>query len=142
MNHLYAHHIATILTLILFGVSGCGIKGSPVPPGYAKPPAVSDLQYRVAGNQLTLTWTIPPKRATDNHTIVGAKVYRLKQPLKNVPCQDCPSTFTMIKKIPARSGTMQFQNTIEKRFGYYYKIVLYDAGNRNGEDSNIVYFEN
>jgi predicted small lipoprotein YifL len=130
-----------ILTLMVFGVSGCGIKGSPVPPDYAAPPSINDLEYRLTGNQVVLAWTIPPKGATDNYSVVGAKVFRLKQPLKNLPCQDCPQTFSMIRKVPARSESMQFQDTIDNGFGYYYKIVLYDNGNHNGEESNVVYVE-
>ena len=128
-----------ILSITALLLSGCGIKGSPVPPAYVKPPAVSDLQYQVAGNQLNLTWSVPFMQPTDNSTIAGAKVFRMKQSLKNIACQDCPRTFALMSKIPARSGTMQFQDTLDKAFGYYYKIVLYDAGDQNGEDSNIVY---
>lgn len=142
VRRLYAHHIFVILTLLAIGVSGCGIKGPPAPPGYAAPPAITDLEYRLTGNQVVLTWAIPPKSATDNHGVAGAKVFRLKQSLKNLPCQDCPQTFTMIRKVPARSGSMQFQDTIDKGFGYYYKIILYDADNHDGEDSNIVHVEN
>ena len=127
----------------MFLISGCGIKGPPVPPGYAKPPAVSDLQYQVTGSQLYLTWSVTsPKDATKKYSVAGVGVFRLKQSLKNTPCKDCPQVFTLIKKIPARSGTMQFQDTIDKAFGYYYKIVLYDAGNQTGEESNIIYVEN
>ncbi|RLC18141.1 MAG: hypothetical protein DRI24_03920 [Deltaproteobacteria bacterium] len=143
MCRLIKYHVVTMLTLMLFGVSGCGIKGLPVPPRYSKPPAVSDLQYQVVGNQINLTWSVPiPKQASDNHTIAGAKVLRLKESLKNLPCRDCPQTFRIIRKIPARSETMQFQDTIDKGFRYYYKIVLYDAGNQDGEDSDIVRVEN
>lgn len=142
MRLLYARLVMASLILVVFGVSGCGIKAPPIIPGYALPPVVSDLQYQLVDNQINLTWSIPPKRAIDNHTIAGVKVFRLKQALKNRPCQDCPLTFTIIKKIPARSGTMQFQDTIDKGFAYYYKIVLYDAENHNGEDSNIVHLEN
>ena len=114
-----------------------------MPPGYASPPAVRDLQYQVTDDQLTLIWSVPPtKDGTKKQTVAGARVLRLKQSLKNTPCQDCPPVFTLIKKIPARSGTMQFQDTIDKGFGYYYKIVLYDTGNKTGEESNIVYVEN
>ena len=140
---LHGHPNVVILTLVLLlGVSGCGIKGSPVAPGYAKPPAVSDLKYEIAGSQVKLTWSVPAKGTTGNHSVAGAKVRRLKQPLKNAACQDCPQTFAVIGNIPARSGTMQFQDTIDKGFGYYYQIVLYDAQNHNGEESNIVHVEN
>jgi hypothetical protein len=47
----------------------------------------------------------------------------------------------LMSKIPARSGTMQFQDTMDKGFVYYYKIVLYDAGNHDGESSNIIRIE-
>ena len=137
-----AYVVIAILIVPLFLISGCGIKGPPVPPSYVKPQAVSDLQYQVTGNQLFLTWSIPPKDATKKNTVAGARVLRLKQSLKNTPCQDCPQVFTLIKKIPARSGTMQYQDIIDKGFGYYYKIVLYDTGNHIGEESNIIYVEN
>ena len=143
MCRSYSYFVVTILTMLLFLLSGCGIKGLPVPPRYEKPPAVSDLQYQVVGNQINLTWSVPSqKRAPDNLTIAGAKVFRLKQSLKNLPCKDCPQTFRIIRKIPARSGTMQFQDTIDKGFRYYYKIVLYDVENQDGEDSDIVRVEN
>ena len=133
--------IAFLITLLL-SLSGCGIKGLPVPPVYAKPPAVSDLQYQVDGEQLNLTWSVPPMQPGGNPGIAGVKVFRLKESFKNLPCKDCPRTFTLMRKIPARSGTMQFQDVMDKGFAYYYKIVLYDAGNHDGEDSNIVRIEN
>jgi hypothetical protein len=128
-----------ILILMVVGVSGCGIKGAPVPPVYAKPPVVSDLNYQMDGNQLNLTWSVPAVQATGSHAIAGAKVFRLKQSLKNPPCTDCPRTFTLLRKIPARSGTMQFQDTIDEAFDYYYKIVLYDTENQDGQASHIVH---
>ena len=142
MVRLTAYFIISILITLFLLLSGCGIKGSPVPPVYVKPPVVSDLQYQVAGNQLNLTWSVPFMQDTDNPAIAGAKVFRLKQSLKNAACQDCSRTFILIGKIPARSGTMQFQDTLDKGFAYYYKIILYDAGNHDGEDSNIVRVEN
>lgn len=135
---LCAYRMVLILTLTVSGISGCGIKGSPVPPVYAKPPAASELQYRVDGSQLTITWSVPTK-TSDTPAIAGAKVFRLKQSLKNEPCQDCPRIFTLMRKIPASSGTMQFQDTIDNGFEYYYKIILYDAGNHDGEDADIVH---
>ncbi|MBW2514406.1 MAG: hypothetical protein JRE21_07530 [Deltaproteobacteria bacterium] len=128
-----------IIPLMIFGVSGCGIKGSPVPPAYAKPPAVSDLQFQVTGNRLDLTWSVPSKQPGDTPGIAGAKVFRLKRSLKNLPCRDCPKVFELMGRVPARSGTMQFQDTVDNGFDYYYKVVLYDDGNHDGEDSNIVH---
>ena len=141
LGRLYVHHIL-IAALMVLGVSGCGIKGPPVPPVHTKPPGVSDLQYQVAGNQLSLAWSVPTKQATGNSAIAGAKVFRLKQPLKDLSCRDCSRTYTLMSKLPARSGTMQFHDTIDNAFDYYYKIVLYDSENHNGEESNIIHVEN
>ena len=128
-----------IIPLVVFGVTGCGIKGPPVPPAHAKPPAVGDLQFQVTGNRLSLIWSVPPKQTADTPGVAGAKVFRLKRSLKNLPCRDCPQVFSLMGRFPARSGTMQFQDTIENGFDYYYKVVLYDDGNHDGEDSNIVH---
>lgn len=142
MYRLTIYFIIANLIILSVLLSGCGIKGPPVPPVSAKPPAVSDLQYQVDGEQLNLTWSVPPMQPGGTPGIAGVKVFRLKESLKNLPCKDCPRTFTLMRKIPARSGTMQFQDVMDKGFAYYYKIVLYDAGNHDGEDSNIVRIEN
>jgi hypothetical protein len=128
-----------VMALITLGVFACGVKGSPVPPAFAKPPAVSDLQFQLTGNQLDLTWSIPQRQPADTPGVAGAKVFRLKRSSKNLPCRDCPQVFALMVRIPARSGTMQFQDTIDNGFDYYYKVVLYDAENHDGEDSNIVH---
>jgi hypothetical protein len=45
-------------------VAGCGTPGAPLPPSLNLPEPVSDLEASRAGNQVTLTWTMP-KRNTD-----------------------------------------------------------------------------
>jgi len=129
-----------MVCLLMSGVSGCGVKGPPTAPGYTKPPIVRDLKYQVTENRLTLTWSIP-SGTNSSKVVASANVYRLKQPLDNTPCPDCPKAFRMIKKIPARSNGMQFSDSLEKGFGYYYKIVLSDSGDRGGEDSNVVHYK-
>ena len=141
MYRSYAYVTLAMIGLMLMGLSGCGIKGAPVSPGYTQPPAASDVEYRVEGNQLFLTWILPPKHDSDTHPIAGAKVFRLKQSLEDKPCRDCSPSFALIRKVPARSGTMQVRDNIDKGFAYYYKIVLYDTENIDGDDSNIVGFE-
>lgn len=131
------------IVILVFAVwlipCGCGIKGPPVPPGYVKPPAVTDLQYQQTGENLILTWTIPKATQDATHVVAGAKVMVLKKPLKDVYCEDCPQVYTPIKTVPAKSGTMRFQTTIEDGFDYYFKVVLYDDRNQNGPSSNIIH---
>jgi hypothetical protein len=45
-------------------LAGCGTPGAPQPPSLNLPDAVTDLSATRAGNQVTLTWTMP-KRNTD-----------------------------------------------------------------------------
>ena len=51
-------------------VCGCGTPGAPLPPSLNLPDRVTDLSATRAGNQVSLTWTMP-RRNTD------------KLPLKN-----------------------------------------------------------
>ena len=55
-----------------------------------------------------------------------------------IDCPDCPQTFTRLARLPARSGTMTYTDSISPGYQYYYKIVLADSANRTGGDSNIV----
>jgi hypothetical protein len=48
----------------LLFVTGCGMPGAPQPPSLHLPQRVSDLSASRAGDQVTLTWTMP-KRNTD-----------------------------------------------------------------------------
>jgi len=61
--------VAIGLNFALF-VAGCGTPGAPQPPSLNLPDAVGDLTAIRAGNQVTLTWTMP-KRNTDRTMIKG-----------------------------------------------------------------------
>src|SRR3569833_127431 len=60
---------AAALALGLF-LSGCGTPGAPQPPSLNLPDTEADLSAVRAGNQVTLTWTMP-KRNTDRTMIRG-----------------------------------------------------------------------
>ena len=51
-------------------LSGCGTPGAPQPPSLNLPVPVSDLAANRAGNQVTLTWTMP-KKNTDKLLLKG-----------------------------------------------------------------------
>ncbi|MBS1802256.1 MAG: fibronectin type III domain-containing protein [Acidobacteria bacterium] len=55
---------------LAFLLAGCGTPGAPQPPSLNLPDAVGDLAAIRAGNQVTLTWTMP-KRNTDRTVING-----------------------------------------------------------------------
>lgn len=132
-----------ILWLLVVGFClfmACGRKGPPIPPRYVAPPAVSDLQYQISGETVTLTWTISETGMKPTYAVSGSNVYRLKTPLDSDVCPECPLVFTFVKKYPLKSGTAQHRETLERGFRYTYKIVIIDEANKEGPDSNLVQF--
>lgn len=51
-------------------LAGCGLPGAPLPPSLNLPDRVTDLSASRAGNQVSLTWTMP-KRNTDKMLLKG-----------------------------------------------------------------------
>ena len=133
--------IFLILSILWINViTGCGVKGPPVAPGYVDPPAVRDLSYRVAGGKLVLSWTLPTVEGAQSAKFASVGVHRLKQAMGNRECPDCPQVFARVAKLAARSGTMTYTDRVSPGFQYYYKIILSDTSDRTGGDSNIVHY--
>jgi hypothetical protein len=57
-------------------LAGCGTPGAPQPPSLKLPAPVTDLTANRAGNQVTLTWTMP-KRTTDKLLLNGNVTARI-----------------------------------------------------------------
>jgi hypothetical protein len=64
----FAFAAASAAVLLL---SGCGTPGAPQPPSLNLPVPVSNLEATRAGNQVTLTWTMP-KKNTDKLLLKGS----------------------------------------------------------------------
>jgi len=75
--NLQARHgwVALVVSLAIF-LPGCGTPGAPQPPSLNLPDQVGDLSATRAGNQVTLTWTMP-KRNTDRTMIKGEVPVRI-----------------------------------------------------------------
>jgi hypothetical protein len=74
MSSLRKIQIAALAASLL--LSGCGTPGAPLPPTLNLPDPVSDLAAHRAGNQATLTWTMP-KTNTDKLLLKGNIAVRL-----------------------------------------------------------------
>jgi hypothetical protein len=57
-------------------LSGCGTPGTPLPPSLNLPETVTDLAANRAGNQVSLTWTMP-KKNTDKLFLKGDIAVRI-----------------------------------------------------------------
>lgn len=140
MAYRYKTIILILSILSIAVITGCGVKGPPIVPGYIQPPTVRDLSYQVTGDKLVLSWTLPNVVGNQVAKIASAGVYRLKRPMGKRDCPDCPQVFERMVKLAARSGTMTYSDNVSPGFQYYYKINLFDTTDRSGGDSNIVHY--
>ena len=141
--------IFQILVLIGFAfiISGCGIKGPPIPPRHVVPPAVNDLIKSIDGNILRLTWTIPGEKEMFTSGDAGFIVYSSKTLLSEPYCKDCPVLFTRVADIPIETkdlekkdeGIIKYSETLEKGYRYIFKVNTYLKG-ATSSDSNRVDF--
>src|ERR1039458_841193 len=69
---LPAAHSAVLPTVLAIGfvLPGCGTPGAPMPPSLHLPDPVANLSPSRAGNQVSLTWTMP-RRNTDKLLLEG-----------------------------------------------------------------------
>ncbi len=123
-------------------VAACGVKAPPLPPDYTPPPAATDLGYALEANgSVVLSWSLSGKERAKGTKVQGARVYRSKDSLENPACEDCPRIFSLVKDLPLEQDNMFYREPLQKGFRYYYKIVIYDEGDLDSEDSNVVSFE-
>ena len=137
------------LILICFAciLFGCGKKGPPVPPRQLTPPRVKDFTGYIVGDNLTLTWTIPPQKELISSGAEGSFVYRSKTLLSEPGCKNCPVLFTRVATIPIElksSGGLDkdkiiYNETLEKGNRYIYKVNVYAKG-ITSSNSNYVDF--
>jgi len=132
-----------LIVILFFLLPGCGKKGPPVYPQKTPVPAVSDLTYRIDGNIMTLTWTIP--EAKGKEAFDGFIVYRYQRPDSDSPCKNCPKLFQQVANIEIDTSdyenrNMDYREEIIKGFVYTYKVVLFTKDGASGTDSNHVDF--
>ena len=140
-NHTFLKGIILVITVGVL-LAACGVKAPPVPPDYDPPPAVKDLGYTLeAEGSVLLSWSLSGQERPKGAKVQGARIYRSKDSLDNPACEDCPRIYTMVKDLPLEHGKMLYREPLQKGFRYYYKIVIYDEGDLESADSNVVSFD-
>jgi len=142
---LWHHDCMKWITAIIAAcvlLANCGVKAPPVPPDYTPPPTVTDLGYTLEENgSVTLSWGLFGKERPRGSKVQGARIFRSKDSLDNPECDDCPRIFNLVKDMRLEQGNMLYREPLQKGFRYYYKIIIYDEGNLESADSNVVSFE-
>ena len=83
-----------------FALAGCGTPGAPLPPSLNLPQAVTNLAAVRAGDQITLTWTMP-RRNTDKMILKSPLDVRVCRREVSGACE----TVTKMMLAPATNGT-------------------------------------
>jgi hypothetical protein len=131
------------MLLLVWGISGCGVKGPPVPPRQPPLPAVTDLSYRLTQQTVALTWRLsaPPTGSWDRDWVFG--IYRSRSSLDQPPCDGCPLVFAKVATLPyTDTDNLRFSTDVPLVPGYRYVFkVRLETTHRAGPDSNTVTFD-
>jgi predicted small lipoprotein YifL len=123
----------------LLAPAGCGRKLPPSPPAHDASPPVSDLAYRLEGDYVTLSWTVPSTGVKGMRPVAGFRVQRAVLPAAQAECADCPLDFLTIGEVgvPGRTagGRVRFSETIAPGFRYVYRVTTYDERRLDGQPS-------
>lgn len=137
--------LAALITVLLLFAS-CGRKTPPVPPDTVLPTPVSDLQYRLDEQGVTLTWTAP-QRTVQGEKLAAIDGFELLRAVVDESdfCEGCPIPFGSPIEINgdnvAPGGKVHYTEAV-LRPGYHYsykvrtKLGWYHAS----ASSNIVSF--
>ncbi|MBW2010788.1 MAG: hypothetical protein JRI32_03835 [Deltaproteobacteria bacterium] len=102
-----------ILILCPFLFIACGKKAPPVVPRQVQPRAVKDLSYRLDGDTLKLTWTLPKGDEKNPPSLTTFILYQSKRSIAEKEC-------------------------LEKGFRYIYKVIALAQNGRTSDDSNYI----
>ena len=130
-------------------VTGCGIKGPPVPPDRTPPERVADLQAVVEGETIRMNWSVDKSAAEGASALKGFYVFRWQNPIEEPACPGCPKVFERIADVemdsgkPAENQRLQFSVEAPLPTGYRYtfKVIGYGRGGLRSGDSNVLSFE-
>lgn len=73
--------------VLTVSLTGCGTPGAPQPPSLNLPAPVTDLSATRAGNQVSLSWTMP-KKSTDKLILKDSTTVRICRQEPTGPCID------------------------------------------------------
>jgi len=134
--------LALVLGWLILG--GCGVKAPPVP--LQQPPALpaaTDLAYRIAHHQVTLTWCVQSPLDRQAAKKADFVVRRFRTALDQPACENCPQVFETVGRIPyleTSDGAYALTLPLEAGFHHAFKVHL-ETTNRIGADSGPVQFD-
>ena len=129
-----------LVGFLFFFITGCGVKGDPLPRGLVRPPAVKDLAAAQTPAGVRLTWTMPAG-GSDGFRV---QIFRSALDVAGESCPGCPRTFELAAEPTLREllkergaqGATYIDTRVEPGLLYTYAIVLCDGSGFCGRQSN------
>jgi len=121
----------------------CGKKGSPLPPLREAPVAVAEIDVRVEGDVLMLSWPLAPYRSAAHVRPAGFRVYRDAEKHGDIECPDCPPRFQMaadisFDAIPDDRSRATYTEKLESGYQYRFRISPYMEDGTEAGPSDII----
>ncbi len=132
------------LMVVVLSVLCCGRKAPPVPPHQEAVPAVTDLESRIEGENIILTWSVPDSNKKESLTIAGFVIYQAKYDISEKICEDCPINYKPLSEIDAQDFKVKDRKIKcviqpDKGFKYFFKVTAYSKNMASeSKDSNII----
>ncbi len=121
-------------------LSGCGMEAAPQPPSLKLPNRVTDLDAVRAGNQVTLTWTMP-KRDTDKVALKGPVTVAVCRREENPPQNPIQNPTQSSAQNPAQKSACQPAGRLSLAPGAKGEFVeTLPAALASGAPRGLVYF--
>ena len=98
-----AHGFAIAVLALAAGLSGCGTPGAPLPPSLDLPDRVANLAAVRAGNQVSLTWTMP-QRNTDKMMLKENVAVRV---CRELDASGCDTVGAPLSVAPGAQGKLR-----------------------------------
>lgn len=138
-----------ILIMCASFLIGCGKKAPPVAPRQVPPGKVTDLSYRLDGDTVKLTWTLPEGEQKNQSCLTRFILYRSRSPIAETECESCPIRFKRIAVIPVedkntleigsdKKKVLSYFETLEKGCRYIYKVTGVAENGLASDDSNYI----
>lgn len=138
MRRSITRAIVAVALLLVLAVSGCGVKGEPIPPQQARPEQITDLSASVEKDGIRLGWARPTRYASGRtmRDLAGFVVMRTEdggpfQKLLEEPITD-RERFRKILRLD------WLDTSAKMNHAYRYEVISITDGGYRSAPSNVV----
>lgn len=132
---------AAFLLMTAALIQGCGVKADPSPPEVIRLKPISDLEVKLAGSRMLLSWSVPEAPAP----MTRFRIFRSELETDGTDCPDCPRKHTLLVQLDAGDASLRKEDSGKLVYGdakirpgglySYYIVGCSRAGLCSGESN-------